>query len=448
MTDLALRIDLSPAQLGEGTDYEQATFGLLEISAAGQTLTAGIRTDADGRRNYAKGPHVSGYHLAEWLVWNWWRLRWEPSSRLLGESALEWSLAHRVTAVGEGYVWPNITIASDGFQCELTSERSREPNTPLFYYIGTRPVTVQATEFEDAVDRFINLVLPQVENAGLANTDLQKLWDDLNTERSDLEFARFRRFEALLGFDPDETDTDYIEKRLNDATLLGENALDELAIGAAHGIVSAEQISDSTTELAFDMYINDALRLERPIATEWGTAPAWQIGVATADAVRQQAGLDGELIGNDRLADLAGISHRVIGSDRCTETLSWVFQQPGSPARVALRPLRHTGRRFDVARLIGDRLFSENKFTDAEPLLPATGSYSYRQKAQRAFAAELLSPWNAVKAMLNNDYSPENREQVADHFIVSPMTIGTQMVNHGVASQYRFEEWQFNQGMY
>ena len=25
------------------------------------------------------GPCVSAFKLAEWLLWNWWRIRWEPS---------------------------------------------------------------------------------------------------------------------------------------------------------------------------------------------------------------------------------------------------------------------------------------------------------------------------------------------------------------------------------
>ena len=83
-----------------------------------------------------------------------------------------------------------------------------------------------------------------------------------------------------------------------------------------------------------------------------------------------------------------------------------------------------------MARLIGDRLFCENSFTHAEPLSPATRSYSYRQKAQRAFAAELLSPWDVVRVMLEDDSSPENQEQVGEHFSVSPLTISTLLVNN------------------
>ena len=97
---------------------------------------------------------------------------------------------------------------------------------------------------------------------------------------------------------------------------------------------------------------------------------------------------------------------------------------------IALRSKWETSRRFEFARLLGDRLFNENTYNDQEPLSPATRSYSYRQKAQRAFSAELLSPWPVVKEMLGSDYSDENQEHIADHFQVSYRTINTLLRNN------------------
>lgn len=91
---------------------------------------------------------------------------------------------------------------------------------------------------------------------------------------------------------------------------------------------------------------------------------------------------------------------------------------------MALRSKWETGRRFELARLIGDRLFGGDR-----RLFPATRAYSYRQKAQRAFAVELLSPFEAVNEMLGNDDSEENQADVAQHYEVSPMMIRTLLVN-------------------
>lgn len=433
-----LQFVLTPAVLNGGSDCEKAAFGLLEVNHGLRPLASGFRIDDEGR-NYARGPYVSGYHLAEWLAWNWWRLRWEPRPQQR-VPPLEWRLAHELTAIGEGYVWPNITIASDGFRCTLDSVPSRDPSPRPFDYIGAvdaMPAVVAAADFEQAVDAFIKLTLRFLAGAGLPNSDLHRHWYDLNEERNDAEFARFRRFEALLGFDPDEVADAQVANWLDDAARIGENALDELAVGAGSSIMSARQIDAVTQATAFDFSADGALRLSQTAAAGWGVLPAWRIGAATANAVREQAGLGGGLLDNQMLADLAGISAAALTSDRRTDTMSWVFYPRQHQGRVAIRSPHETGRRFDLARLVGDRLFSESGFTAGEPLAPATRSYSYRQKAQRAFAAELLSPWESVQAMLGADYSDENKEQVAGYFIVSDWTIGTQVANHtGIGREY------------
>ena len=430
-----LQIDLTPEFLDEGADYERAAFGLLEIKAGGELLTAAIDVKDDGR-HYSSGPCVSGYHLAEWLVWNWWRLRWEPRFPSKAPS-YDWNMTHCMPAIGEGYFWPNITISSDGFQCDLTSERSNPSDSPLFYYIGAPPITISATDFESAIDRFAMIILERLNSGGVRNTNLHTLWDDLNSERNDPEVARFRRVEALLGFDPDETEEKSIEQWIRDKDALGESALEELAAATVHHMVSAEEICNTTESFGFDVNINDAFRLGSPVPVHWGEPEAWNIGIAAANAVRQQARLSNQPINNQKLAELAGVSATSLTSEQSTNSLSWILRQSSNRCRAAFRSPWETSRRFDLARLIGDRLFSESDFTPCEPLTPATRSYSYRQKAQRAFAAELLSPWETVKTMLDNDYSHENQEQVADYFAVSQRTINTQVANHeGIGREY------------
>ena len=334
-----------------------------------------------------------------------------------------------MASIGEGYVWPNITFSSDGFRCNVISERSFE-TVALGYYEGAQPVTITVAGYENGVDQFVNLILELLSADGVADTNLQTLWADLSAERSDPEIARFRRFEALLGFDPDEGDEFFIEARLSDATLLGENALAEIATGTIGNMMSAKQITEGTTAFAFDMNVNDAFRPSLPVAMEWGSREAWRVGVEAANLVRHQAGLNGQPIDNCRLAELAGVSSTILTSDKSAGSLSWVMRQTEDCHRIVLRSRWETSRRFDVARLIGDNLFTGCMSIPPEPLSPATRSFSYRQKAQRAFAAELLSPWDAVRDMIGNDSSEENQEQVADYFSVSSMTIDTLLRNN------------------
>ena len=431
-----LTISLSSESLDIGPAEERATFGLFAITANDRLLTEGMDTEC---REIRHGPYVSGYPLAEWLAWNWWRIRWDLERPSDGKAARRWDFAHRMPTVGEGYAWPNVTIHSDGLRSILRSEPSRNPDTALFRYIAAERQTVPTGSLEAAVDGFVGDVLARLEGSGIRDTNLHRLWDELRAEREDADVARFRRLEARLGRDPDEVDEDVIRCRLDDATALGEEALGEVAADAAFhgngpdGMMSADGIADTADKNGFDANPSDAVRLDdatdMPGATE---AEAWRMGEHAGRTVRDREGLDGQPISDERLAGLAGTTRNVISErNKRSDRISFVLvDRDDDHARVALGSKWKTGRRFELARLIGDRLLGDWMGRPAERLFPATRTYSYRQRMQRAFAAELLSPFASVDEMLGGDYSEEKQNDAAEHFNVSPMTIRTQLVNN------------------
>ena len=433
-----LTVSLSSELLDSGAAEERATFGLFAVTANDRLLTEGEDTV---RGRLCHGPHVAGYPLAEWFAWNWWRLRWE-SSRPTGEDAKRrWDFAHRMAAVGEGYAWPDITIFSDGVQSFLASEPSPNADKALFRYIGSaRRETVSTAELETAVDGFLEGILSRLDGRKLRETNLHRLWNDLRTERNDPEVERFRRLEAHLGCDPDEVDEGVIRRRLDDATTLGEEALGEVAADAAfagHGpdrMMSAQKFVDTAHRSGFDTNARDAVALTGAQAVpQLDGVEAWRVGECVAQTLRDQESLDGNLLSDQRLADYAGTTSDAIRDDgRRSNEISFVLDQDGGHGRISLRSKWQTGRRFDLARLVGDRVLGKRMSYADERLLPATRTYSYRQKVQRAFAAEFLSPFASVKDMLDGDYSEEKQTEVAGHFNVSPMTIRTQLVHHGL----------------
>lgn len=432
-----LNISLSSEILDSGPEEERATFGLLSMTANDRLLTEGIDADSNEVRH---GPHLSGYPLAEWLVWNWWRLRWEFSLPAHGSPASRWHFAHSLQTIGDGYVWPNITIFCDGLNASLISRPTSRSEAVLFRYIGAyRHEEVPDTVLEASLEEFVTGILATLEGNDLRTTNLHRLWNDLQTERQDPGLSRYRKLEAQLGFDPDDADEDAVWRRLHDASILGEEALGELASDATletdplNRMVSAEQISDIATRLGFDANLDDAVGLtETNSLPRLGEVAAWRFGKLLAHKIRNQENMDGRPIPNGRLAELAGTSTQLISNNhRCSPSMPFVLRRDDPAARFSLRSRWHTGRRFELARLLGDRLVNEQITQSFENLYPATRSPSYRQKMQRAFAAELLSPNAAVDDMLKGDYSEDNQNKVAKHFSVSPMTIQSQLVNHG-----------------
>ena len=422
-----LTLSVVPETLDLGSEEECATFGAFVVEANGWRLTEGVGVEGNELR---PGPYVSGYHVAQWLAWNWWRLRWE--SRPVGEAGREWDFAHRLSSIGEGYVWPNIEISSDGFRSRLTSVPTVEPEAVGFRYVGApRAETVSTRVLEKSIARFIGSVLELLNERNVRDTNLHRLWQDIKQAREDEALSRFRRFEACLGHDPDEIDENEILTSLADATRLGQDALEELA---AHpwpstGVPSAAEVVEASRRHGFDSRPQDAVRLHsRDGIPAWGSCAAWKVGVTAARALRHQESLNGDPLENSRLADLAGTMHAAIDAhDQPTKSISFTFDDDNGGSCLALRSKWETGRRFDLARLVGDRLCVDGE----EPLLPATQSYTYRQKVQRAFAAELLCPFEAVDAFLDSDLSEERCNDAAERFKVSPLTIRTLLVNNG-----------------
>ncbi len=336
--------------------------------------------------------------------------------------------------IGEGYVWPNTTIVSDGYRSIIHSRPSERIEATSFRYYGaSSPILLPWPDVEKGIDDFVETVLAYTTKSGLPNNNLHQLWQDLMFERNDPGVTRFRRFEALLGVDPDEVSEDAIRQYLADAKALGEDAVDELAAAAAGkgigAVLTAAQVRQNAAEHGTEISATDALQLEAavgPVAV--GGCSASDLGVAAARAARRSAGRQEGAIDDNKLAEIAGVSPITLKSSALKLPISFSLREADVGAHVVLRGKRSESRRFDLARLIGDQLI----FGDNATLRPSTDSRTYRQKAQRAFAAEFLAPIVAVVEQSNGDYSDDRKEEIAYHFRVSPMVIDRLLKNNRI----------------
>lgn len=427
-------ISISQDAPTDGSTVERAAFGQLEISVGGKPLTGLLdRRETSSNAYHSKGPFVSGYHLAEWFATHWWRLRWEPVVKNLESADYPWNLSHRMSAIGEGYIWPNITFNCDGQLCEVTSRRSVDQYTPI-EYLGADTTYLSADAWEKAVDRFVVRVLSLLDEANLTNTDLHATWHELSEERNGTHLTAYRRIEALLGFDVDEGNEAHIEAVLGDARELGTEAVTELAVGAGNDRTSASDIQHLSDASGFDLNVEDGISFspeESMDVATWGQVAAWRIGKQFAQSVRQKAGWLEAPVCNKKLADLAGTSPQAVDCLESSTSFSWAYMPEDAQARIVLKSPRPTNRRFNLARVVGDRIFSSSRCISAEPLSPATLSRSYRQKAQRSFAVELLCPWHAIAGRFEGRYDNEDIEQVAEQFQVSEMVVKNVLENNG-----------------
>jgi Zn-dependent peptidase ImmA (M78 family) len=271
--------------------------------------------------------------------------------------------------------------------------------------------------------------LGRLSENSLEVTNLRTIWESVLTERKTPNIARARKLEALSGHEPDEADPDVVKQLIEDSAALGADAVDEIAADQSKNgtILTAQDIRDIASASGYEVNPQNVVRLASGSGLpRLGEVPAWRLGAAAATALREQERLGRSPVSNQKLADLAGTGVNVLSEKKSAKNISFAIDEGVRNGRIVLRSKWETGRRFELARILGDRTARQR----SSQLFPATRSYTYRQKLQRSFAAEFLSPFEAVDEMLAGDYSMENQQEVAEHFDVSPMTIRTLLVNH------------------
>lgn len=410
---------------GEGVDQplesieDEATLAEIRISVDDLVFTRAEDRETELVRDHGR---LSAYRLGEWLTWKWWRLRWEPQRQNAPD--FEWAAAHRMSGIGGGWLWPNISVVSDGARIVITTKPTALASTEPLRYIADHAAVIPATDFENALDDFMDHVMNRLREWPLGGTDLERNWAELAAERADPDLALYRRLEAMLGCDPDEARPEVIAQILSDADILGVGAVSEVA---ADPPTTANDLRERAVQSGFDArFANGAQPAPDLVPANRQSVPAWQIGVRAAQKLRERERLRDGPVTNDRLTELCGVSEASL-TDRVRHDpeMAFALMEDGQE-RIVLRSRWETGRRFELARLLGDRLLDDQ----GERLHPATTNYTYRQKMQRAFAAEFLCPITSLREFLDDDFSQDAQEDAAQEFNVSPMTVSTLLANN------------------
>ncbi len=418
---------------------EEVTTGTLKISANGRIMTKMV----DDRQVLQNGPSVSAFRIAEWLLWNWWRIRWEPS-RSSPCDELSWLQAHNTASIGGGWLWPNVTFDSDGRTVCIKSVGSEStPSEPVSFLGQAEDEFVPVAELERGIDEFVESVMARLKQYRLSDATLPTMWRELQEERNDVDLAACRRLEALLGFNPDEGDHEEIDQLVKDKSALGEQAVDEIAANAPFlngAVTTADALLEMARRDGFEASNQNSPLL--PPMPEGATSlvgddfssqmAPWQVGQKAAQEFRSNLPTNGGPIADGALCELCGLPNDALRKPSSVNPPMAYALSTKSSRHIVLRAHMATGRRFEAARLIGDRLL----VTSGEPLQPATRAHTFRQKAQRAFAAEFLCPIESLHDEIGNDHSNDSIEEVAGVFEVSPVLVATQLRNHGLLSAH------------
>jgi hypothetical protein len=213
------------------------------------------------------------------------------------------------------------------------------------------------------------------------------VWADVRTERNDPGLTQRRKLEALLGKDAEDVDEGRADHLIAEYDRLGEGALGEIAADRAQSRHTAQEppsvetLENVAQENGYEASRNDMVRLRREYPLPKGAQlPAWRVGETAAKFVREQEKLGVAHLSSNRLAQLAGSEEQALTDLTSGFEIAFALDRAKGASRLALRSKVKKGRRFELARLVGDRLINPNDLPH-----PATRAHTYRQKGPARF---------------------------------------------------------------
>ena len=424
------RFDISlewfPYSAGSETDRVFSAF--IGLSADGRCLTR-----LDDRLGMTVRDRMYGcaWQLAQWFAANWWRLRWESGSRQSMRDNIDWGMSHSMASAGGGFIWPNIIFDSDGetIGIDLKPDTQPPPYEPVSYLnsVNTR---IPASDFVQTIDGFLDSVLRRGEAIGVQDNEIDDLWREVLEERRDPEASRYRKWEAITGYDPDEAPEALLNGIAEASNLYGCCAAEEIAAIQRESLAILESLSSVPMQDSVCVVLPS--REDLGISPD-GTAsePPWAKAERLAACVRQKLDLGTASVPDKTLADMIGASAEMFSEGNVAKVaMPFALREAqGTASRLFLTRKPATSRRFAVSRLIGDQF----RFGGQERLLPATDTQTFRQKFQRAFAQAFLCPFDALQDKLGTK-TPDDDDiaDAAEYFQVSPLLVRNVLVNKGV----------------
>lgn len=400
----------------------------ISIHVGERVLTQLLDGTADHQlRDFIRASSVS---LASWFADNWWRLRWEPIPDYRTITA-DWRLRHELTSASGGTAWPPLMIYGVGARVVLAPiAGSIETGGPVEY----RPVPVSLLSgqaYEDGIDAFFQRVIATCAHAqdGPALTSLVR---QLQGERQDAEAAAWRRLEARLGYDPDAAPEGVIDSLSEQERQVGADAVEEAAVGCpgARAPVVLEQAIAASKASQVNVDLAAAAAAAEPPDHGDLRRPTWMVAEDAAARLRRAVGRPNGPLLNEALSDVLGIPWKSVSSAVATARDlpygAWL-RGKGTAEQIALQTRSAHDRRFELARVLGDAVWSNQ----ARFGIISRGKTD-RQKFQRAFAQSLLCPFEDLRNHVDLKGPTDDQiERAARRYHVHRSVVTTLLVNKG-----------------
>lgn len=407
------------------------TSASIAINSYNCNLTCNVNNDS---KSIHEASSLAMYPLALWFARSWWRLLYETGPvRATRQQNPYWRLAHELHSAGEGYVWPDLTFVSDGKYISIVAKKTHYSlDISSINYINEGISNVPLPDFIDEIAKCIDTVFDRIESSSSfknVTTELHTHWESIREEMDDPKATQYRKLEAMLGFNPDEADELFMKEFIHKGESLGTGVAEELA-SASNNNPTKTIISD-IENIPENVGIKGKFNFPSLSDKTLGTVhKPWEIGCQLAIEMRNYCGgQTGSKISDEVLTELMGIQRSDLYNDTGRPALAvGIVNKEDDRCRLLFRGQSNLSRRFQISRLIADRLISNRD----NVWLPVTKAATARQKIQRAFAGEFLCPFEHLLSFLDGQYDDDAISEAAKHFEVNESVPQTHLVNHGI----------------
>lgn len=385
----------------------------IAVRSGGVFFTRLLRNETGNFSNYLEARPAQ---LAFWLLDNWWRLRWEglPATGV----GAEWRMAHDLSSLG-GTAWPRLYMWGDGQRVGVSSFKDPIGVVGPVQFLEERLEFFNAADWEAGTDAYLQEVADEVNGFGSDRDALRQLLDELTAERKDADIATWRRLEARLGYDVDRSPESVMEALFAIASRFDMDGVEEASQATqgseAAAVLEQEIEAARSSRLQCDFGSAQEIAANMTLVADENI---WTPAERAARAIREAADRRHGPLRNTVLSDILGVSKHALQSSHAApaEKLPYALRLgEGDHNVVALRAKRSQSRRFELARALGDVLW-----TKGSSLGPLTGTKTDRQRFQRNFAQSLLCPIEDLQDYLGNDTIDDDAiETAAEHFHVN-----------------------------
>lgn len=406
----------------------RATWARLNISVADCPISEVYDKEA---RSVRTGLYLPVYPLAEWIATRWFPLFCEPKVPGKGDER-DFRRNHALRSASEGFALPEVTLVSEGRDMRVEWTAVDLPHHGLqFVSSGEARETRDGLkhslcQFVDRVVQRLDEVLPGHE------TPLQEEWAGLQALGD--EEIDFCETAARLGLDPfsleptQEREVMTVHEKIPESLreeffqVASLDSLDEHRQWIEQSMKLAAGSLSGTSDVLPDLRSFAA----RSFAVGLPSPLPWQAGYDCAHKLRKYLGLNGAPMSDNDFVEKLGFGAVTYFPNVHVNIDGLVVRDaPTQRGSFVLSGNLSASRRFAYARSLFEYLAN-----------PATASLvsraiTYDQRRNRAFAAELLAPGEAIRRRFSGDtVSQERVEEIADEFAVSEYVIRHQIENH------------------